>query len=50
LRALKPLQKPALLKAMVSCMHHDGTVKDTESMLLRTVAALLDCPLPPWAR
>lgn len=47
LRALKPLQKPALLKAMVNCVQHDGKLNDSEQMLLRTVAAILDCPLPP---
>ena len=47
LRALKPLQKPALLKAMVACVQHDGHVADAEMRLLRVVAAMLDCPLPP---
>lgn len=47
LRALKPLQKPALLKAMVACVQRDGAVEDAELRLLRVVAAVLDCPLPP---
>ncbi len=47
LRALKPLQKPALLKAMVACVQHDGHLADAETRLLRVVAGVLDCPLPP---
>lgn len=44
---LKPLQKPRLLKAMVACVQHDGKVTAEELDLLRVVAAVLDCPLPP---
>lgn len=44
---LKPLQKPALLKAMVLAVQHDGRVTAAEYTLLRAIAALLDCPLPP---
>lgn len=47
LRDLKPLQKPALLKAMVTCVQYDGMLTDSEQTLLRTVAAVLDCPMPP---
>ncbi|HTQ99061.1 MAG TPA: M48 family metallopeptidase [Candidatus Acidoferrum sp.] len=49
LAALRPLQKPALLKAMVCCVQNDGKLAVDEIALLRTVAALLDCPLPPLA-
>jgi Zn-dependent protease with chaperone function len=44
---LKPLHKPRLLKAMVACVEHDGKLTGEELDLLRVVAALLDCPLPP---
>ena len=44
---LKPLQKPLLLKAMVSCINADGQVTAEETELLRAVGALLDCPIPP---
>lgn len=44
---LKPLQKPKLLKAMVMCIQNDGRMTDDETTLLRVVAALLDCPIPP---
>ena len=44
---LKPLQKPALLKAMLRAVQHDGRITAAEYTLLRTIAALLDCPLPP---
>jgi Zn-dependent protease with chaperone function len=44
---LKPLQKPRLLKAMASCINADGVVTPEEAELLRAVATLLDCPIPP---
>jgi Zn-dependent protease with chaperone function len=44
---LKPLQKPALLKACVSCITADGKIQPIETELLRAVAATLDCPVPP---
>lgn len=47
LNHLRPLQKPLLLKAMVSCINADGRVTATESELLRAVGSLLDCPIPP---
>lgn len=47
LKNLKPLQKPRLLKAMASCINADGVVSIEEAELLRAVAALLDCPIPP---
>jgi Zn-dependent protease with chaperone function len=48
LRQLKPLQKPRLLKAMLRCITQDGKVTGAEGELLRAVAAILDCPVPPW--
>jgi uncharacterized tellurite resistance protein B-like protein len=47
LKNLKPLQKPKLLKAMASCINADGIVSPEEAELLRAVASLLDCPIPP---
>jgi Zn-dependent protease with chaperone function/uncharacterized tellurite resistance protein B-like protein len=47
LQHLKPLQKPRLLKAMVECIQHDGHISSAEDELLRAVAAILDCPVPP---
>ena len=47
LKNLKPLQKPRLLKAMASCINADGIVTPEEAELLRAVACLLDCPIPP---
>ncbi|MES2606680.1 MAG: M48 family metallopeptidase [Pseudomonadota bacterium] len=44
---LKPLQKPLLLKAMVVCVQHDGKLTQQERDLLRVIAAVMDCPLPP---
>jgi len=44
---LKPLQKPALLKACVCCITADGKIQVIEIELLRAVAATIDCPVPP---
>jgi hypothetical protein len=44
---LKPLQKPALLKACVSCIAADKEFMPIEVELLRAIAAVLDCPVPP---
>lgn len=49
LQELKPLHKPRLLKAMVACIQLDGQVTGAEGELLRVVAAILDCPVPPLA-
>ena len=47
LRNLRPLQKPRLLKTMALCIQHDGKVSSEEGELLRAVAVVLDCPVPP---
>ena len=47
LAELKPLRKPRLLKACVATIVADGAVTPVESMLIRSVAAVLDCPMPP---
>lgn len=47
LALLKPLQKPALLKACVACINADKNVLPIEVELLRAIAATIDCPMPP---
>ncbi|NHN39645.1 M48 family metallopeptidase [Pseudomaricurvus alcaniphilus] len=47
LQALKPLQKPALLKALLVCIRHDQQITAAEYELFRAVADCLDCPVPP---
>lgn len=47
LRKLKPLVKPALLKACASTVLADDRINDAEGALLHGIAATLDCPLPP---
>jgi uncharacterized tellurite resistance protein B-like protein len=49
LNLLWPLQKPQLLKAMARCIEHDGKVTAAEAELMRAVASVLDCPMPPIA-
>ena len=44
---LKPLQKPALIKACVRCITADGKIQAIETELLRAIAATIDCPVPP---
>ncbi len=44
---LKPLQKPALLKACAACITADKEVAPIELELLRAIAATIDCPIPP---
>lgn len=47
LQQLKPLQKPALLKALITCIQHDGKIDPQEYELFRAIADCLDCPVPP---
>jgi Zn-dependent protease with chaperone function len=47
LRHLAPFAKPALLKACVRAAAADGQLNLAEAELVRTVAATLDCPMPP---
>ena len=47
LAQLRPLHKPTLLQALVTCASHDGSISVTEAELLRAIADCLDCPLPP---
>lgn len=44
---LKPLQKPALLKACAACIAADRKVAPIEAELLRAIASTIDCPMPP---
>lgn len=44
---LKPLLKPQLLKACVATIQNDQAIKPLECELLRAVAAIIDCPVPP---
>lgn len=47
LTALKPLQKPKLLKAISLCVLADQHVSVAEAELFRAIADALDCPVPP---
>ncbi|MBD9483686.1 M48 family metallopeptidase [Pseudomonas sp. PDM14] len=47
LAAIAPLQKPLLLAAMAACVVHDGQIRVTEAELMRAVADIIDCPMPP---
>ena len=44
---IKPLRKPALLKALAATIAHDGVIEAEEIELLRALADSLDCPMPP---
>jgi Zn-dependent protease with chaperone function len=47
LQALQPLPKQALVAGLVCTIASDGRLTVEEAELLRTVCALLHCPLPP---
>ena len=47
LLALKPLQKPAFLKACAVAICADGVATVQELEMFRTIAIALDCPIPP---
>jgi Zn-dependent protease with chaperone function len=49
LDGLNPADKALLVRAMVAVVGHDGQVTVAELELLRTICALLHCPLPPLA-
>jgi hypothetical protein len=44
---LRPFAKKVLIEGMVRCIAHDRTLSVAEGELLRTVCAVLHCPLPP---
>jgi Zn-dependent protease with chaperone function len=50
LDGLNPADKQLLVEGIVSVISHDGEMTVTELELLRTVCALLHCPLPPFVR
>jgi Zn-dependent protease with chaperone function len=47
LASLRPEDKQRLVAAIVATVGYDETVSVTESELLRTVCALIHCPIPP---
>jgi Zn-dependent protease with chaperone function len=47
LKQLAPLQKARLVKGLFATVSADGTIRVIEAELMRLVAAVLDCPLPP---
>ena len=44
---MKPLERRRIVEALGVTAMHDGRLSVAESELLRTVCAVLDCPLPP---
>lgn len=44
---LKPLQKPAVLKACIACIMADNKAAPIELELLRAIGLMLECPIPP---
>jgi Zn-dependent protease with chaperone function len=49
LDGLNPADKELLVQAMVTVIGHDGQLTVTELELLRTICAMVHCPLPPLA-
>ncbi|MBS0216140.1 MAG: M48 family metallopeptidase [Proteobacteria bacterium] len=47
LDALHPLAKQSLVEAVTAAISHDDRVDVAEAELLRTICAVLHCPLPP---
>src|SRR5690606_41549226 len=47
LDALDPLAKEVMVEALTAAVAHDGQVSVAEAELLRTICAVLHCPLPP---
>src|SRR5207237_121790 len=45
--ALHPFAKKVVIEGLVKTIASDGILTEAESELLRTVCALLHCPLPP---
>lgn len=44
---VEPRGKALLVQALVATIGHDGRVSVAEAELLRTICAVLHCPLPP---
>ncbi len=49
LRALAPLEKPALIRAFVALAREDKRVAVPELELLRAIGSAIDCPIPALA-
>jgi Zn-dependent protease with chaperone function len=47
LRELAPLAKAVLVKGLFAAVTADGSIRVIEAALMRTMGAVLDCPLPP---
>jgi hypothetical protein len=47
LRDLAPLPKGTLMAGLFAAVNADRTIRVVEAELLRTIGAVLDCPLPP---
>jgi Zn-dependent protease with chaperone function len=47
LRDLAPMPKAVLVKALFAAVTADGSIRVVEAALMRTIGAVLDCPLPP---
>jgi len=47
LEALHPFAKKAVIEGLVRTIASDGIMTEAEAELLRTVCALMHCPLPP---
>lgn len=50
LDGLNPADKQLLVEAMVTVVSHDERIRVVELELLRTICAVLHCPLPPVAQ
>jgi hypothetical protein len=46
LRALAPLEKPALIRAFVALAQDDERILTQEFELLRAIGSAIDCPIP----
>jgi Zn-dependent protease with chaperone function len=47
LKLLAPMPKGLLIQACFAAITADGTIRLVEAELMRTIGAVLDCPLPP---
>ncbi|MBJ6982445.1 M48 family metalloprotease [Luteimonas sp. MC1572] len=47
LDGLEPLAKQMMVEAVTAAASHDGRISVAEAELLRTICAVLHCPLPP---
>jgi hypothetical protein len=47
LEMLDPMAKPILLQACATSVMHDQKISAMEAELLRAIASVLGCPMPP---